>query len=133
MFQLTQINSDSGLNNHTVNVQAVPFSIGRESESDFQLEEPGVWERHASISLDKDRRPVISIREDANCLLNEEFIHGTRVIKPGDILKVGEVNLRFDLSPCLQKSTLLQETCVYVLAGMCILSQFVCVYMLLDQ
>ena len=41
--------------------------------------------------------------------------------------------LRFDLSPCSQKNSLLQEGCVYILTGVFIISQFICVYMFLDR
>jgi hypothetical protein len=132
MFQLTSISFFDGLNNHGVDVQAVPFSIGRQSSADFQLEGTGIWENHASISLNADGRPLVSIRKEASCLLNDEVIQGVHVLKPGDILKIGEVSLRFDLSACPQKSSLLQEGCVYILTGAFIISQFVCVYMLLD-
>jgi hypothetical protein len=133
MFQLTSISSLDGLNNHRVDVQAVPFSIGRQSSADFQLEGAGIWENHASISLNHDGRPLVSIREEASCLLNDEVVQGAHVLKPGDILKIGEVVLRFDLSACPQKSSLLQEGCVYILASAFIITQFICVYLLLEQ
>ncbi|MBT5927571.1 MAG: FHA domain-containing protein [Verrucomicrobia bacterium] len=133
MFQLTEISSECGLNRHSVDVQALPFSIGRETSADFQIEGSGIWERHAAIQLGDDGRYVVSIREEATCLLNGEVIHESRALKPGDILKIGEISLRFDLSACAQKSLILQEALVYILTGTFIFSQFVCVYLFLDR
>ena len=133
MFQLTTLSSFNGLNDHRVDVQAVPFSIGRESSADFQLGGAGIWENHASILLSEEGRPIVSIHEEASCLLNDEVIHGDRVLKPGDILKIGEILLRFDLSECAQKSSLFQEGCVYILTSAFVISQFFCVYFLLDR
>ena len=133
MFQLTSLSFVDGLNNHRVVVQAVPFSIGRQSSANLQLEGPGIWENHASLSLNDDGRPIILIREEASCLLNDEVIQGAHILKPGDTLKIGEILLRFDLSACPQKSSFLQEGCVYLLTSAFIISQFVCVYLFLDR
>ena len=133
MFQLTEISSEYGLNKPSVDVQAIPFSIGREAAADCQIEGPGIWERHAAIQLGSDGRYVVFIREEASCLLNGEVIHASKTLKPGDILKIGEISLRFDLSACAQKSAFIQESLVYVLTGAFIISQFVCVYLFLDR
>lgn len=133
MFQLTEISSEYGLDRPCVDVQAVPFSIGRETTADLQIKGSGIWERHAAIRLGKDGRYVVSIHEEASCLLNGDVIHDTNPLKPGDILKIGEISLRFDLSACTQKSSIIQEALVYVLTGAFIFSQFVCVYFFLDR
>ena len=133
MFQLTSLTPFKGLDHHTVEIQAFPFSIGRHDSADFHMEGAGIWENHALISLNEDGRPVLSICKQASCLLNDEVIQGVHVLKSGDILKIGEIMLRLDLSPCSQRNSLLQEGCVYILTGVLIISQFICVYLFLDQ
>ena len=131
MFQLIPTNVEFGLKMHPVDLRSLPFVIGRESAADFQIEGPGVWERHATIALSDDSRPVVLLRNEASCMVNDELVQNSKVLKPGDTLKFGEALLRFDLSSCLQKSSFLQESCVYVLTGLFIVSQFVCVYLFL--
>ena len=88
MFQLTSLTPFKGLDHHTVEIKAFPFSIGRHDSADFYMEGAGIWENHALISLNEDGRPVLSICKQASCLLNDEVIQGVHVLKSGDILKI---------------------------------------------
>ena len=54
-------------------VQKLPFIIGKSRSADFQVEAPGVWDKHLSIELDSSNTKfMVSALNDALLLLNGE-------------------------------------------------------------
>lgn len=70
-------------------------TIGRHSESDFRLNDDTVHRHHAVFHISPDGHPVIADLDTVNGVV----VNGERIskveLKPGDIIELGEVRLRF--------------------------------------
>lgn len=133
MFQLVRIDLETPQVGETVALDKWPFTVGRDQASDWMLEYPGVWESHGTFQLDDSGRPQFSCREEATYLLNEQAFERSSTLKPGDILKIGSVTLRFDLLPIAQKNAHLREIFLACLTGLFVASQFYCIYRYLSE
>jgi hypothetical protein len=96
-------------------VQKLPFIIGKSRSADFQVEAPGVWDKHLSIELDSSNAKfTVSALNDALLLLNGEPCK-TSLLRSGDVLQLGACELRISLSPGVQYTLRLQEFAVWFL------------------
>ena len=91
-----------------VSVCRFPFVIGRESEADLQLDDPGVWERHLEVTFQRGDGYLCAAQPGAMLLLNHQRIE-SGVLRNGDLIELGSIQLRFWLAPCFQKSTRVRE------------------------
>ena len=133
MFQLVRTDIGQTRPAETVVLDKWPFTIGRNSEADWILEFPGVWESHGSFHLDESGRPQFKCRDDASCLLNDQLIDGSSTLKSGDILKIGSVAIRLDLLPIDQKKALFREMMLACMALLFVASQFYFIYRFLSE
>jgi len=133
MFQLVRTDIGQTRPAETVVLDKWPFTIGRNSEADWILEFPGVWESHGFFQLDESGRPQFKCRDDASCLLNDQPIDSTSTLKSGDILKIGSVAIRLDLLPIGQRNALFREALLACLAILFVASQFYFIYRFLSE
>ena len=91
-----------------------PCSIGRAANSDFQVEAPGVWERHATIHLTDGGKFVLRAEGGALILAGGAAIQEMPLLL-GQELSLGSARLTAGLAPAGQRSLGLAEAAVWVL------------------
>ena len=105
-----------------------PFTVGRSSKADFQIEEPGVWDQHFKVSVD-----------GPNCILNscdEGLVtvngvqSGSATLKSGDLIEIGAVKIRFGLTEAPQKTLATRELLTWAALGILCLAQIFIIYWL---
>ena len=106
MIQL-QILSGKSAGSEVV-VRHFPFLIGRGAGAGLRLEEPGVWERHLEIQFRGGEGFAFSSQNAALTLVNGVAVE-TGILRNGDVIEAGSVQLRFWLARSEQKSLRLRE------------------------
>lgn len=91
-----------------------PVRIGRDSDSDLRLSDPGIWNRHCNVILDPDLGCVLVAQPDALLTVNREPQQTIR-LRNGDIIELGDVRLRFWLADPVLRSFRLNEWFVWLL------------------
>lgn len=89
-------------------VRHFPFRIGRSSDSGLTLAEPGVWERHARIDLDRSEGFMLEVEPGALASVNAEPVQRTP-LRSGDMIRIGSVNIQFWLSEVRQANFRVRE------------------------
>ena len=87
--------------------------LGRSKNNEITLRDSSVSRRHAEIHRDKgDEFTLIDLNSLNGVFVNSEKI-GRYKLKEGDIIEIGDVNLRFTLMPTdyqFEESTVMQDT-----------------------
>jgi pSer/pThr/pTyr-binding forkhead associated (FHA) protein len=89
-------------------VRHFPFRIGRSPDSTLPLAEPGVWERHARIILDRAKGFLLEVEPGALAAVNGEPVHEA-TLRNGDLIRIGSVTIQFWLSEVLQANFRIRE------------------------
>lgn len=79
-------------------VDRFPFVIGRGAGADWQLAEPGIWDRHATIELTSEQTVRIAAAAEAAVQIDGEPA-GEGILRNGAILGVGSIRMSFVLAP----------------------------------
>ena len=109
----------------------MPFDVGRAGSAALVFEEPGVWNRHFQIALRLPDGVVLSASAEALTLVNGQRVEQA-LLKSGDLVEAGAVQMRFGLSPTRQRSLRLREAFTWLaLAALC-LGQVALIYWLLE-
>ena len=106
MIQL-QILSGKQAGNNIV-VRRFPFWAGRGAEAQLRIEEAGVWERHLTIDLQRGQGFLFLAQDAAMTLINGVRVE-SGILRNGDLIELGSVQLRFWLARSDQKSLRLRE------------------------
>ena len=93
---------------------AAPVRLGRRSELEVPLSEPGVWDLHADIQLDPAGWFFIRSQGQALVTVNQQPITEQR-LRNGDVLGIGSLKLQFTLRSAPQKALRSREMGVWVL------------------
>lgn len=93
-------------------VRRFPFRVGRSGGVDFALDEAGVWHRHVQFDFRKGEGFTFAGNPDATILVNGEAAGGG-VLRPGDLLQLGSIRLRFWLAPAAQRCPRWREVLVW--------------------
>ncbi len=94
-------------------VRRFPFVIGRGPESNLQLTDAGVWERHLGVEFRRDEGFTFATRADALARINGEGVE-SGILRHGDLIELGSVRLRFWLARSRQKTLRLREVLTWV-------------------
>lgn len=70
------------------------YFVGRGEDADLRLDDPGVSRRHAAIRVVGDGAEVEDLGSRNGVLLNGQPVRGVQPLAPGDVLGVGEHELR---------------------------------------
>ena len=70
------------------------FFIGRGEDADLRLDDPGVSRRHAALRVTGDDAEVEDLGSRNGLLLNGRAVRGVEPLEPGDVLTIGEHELR---------------------------------------
>ena len=106
-----------------------PVRIGRATTCDLRLEESGVWEQHAELSLDASEGFVLQTQPDSLVTVNKQPVQSTR-LRNGDSIAVGSVQIQFWMADVHQRGLRLREWLVWIIVLSVTLAEVVLVYQL---
>lgn len=104
-----------------------PFTIGRGSKCHLQLEEDGVWDKHATLKLRRGEGFIIEAEQNALLSVNNEPATKT-LLRNGDLLVMGSVSARFWLAPPRQRGLSTRELFVWALVILITAAQLAVIY-----
>jgi hypothetical protein len=107
-----------------------PFHIGRAAGNELQLEDAGVWDRHLTIELNPQSGFSVVTAPEALTTVNGVPIQNT-VLRNGDAITAGSVNIQFWLAAARQGSLRLRENFVWFLLALVTFGQFILLYWLI--
>jgi hypothetical protein len=106
-----------------------PIRGGRAADSDLNLVEPGIWDRHFLIDwcaeglvLESETDAMLSVNDSPVC---------RAVLRNGDIITLGALKIRFSLSPVRQSSLAIREWLTWLGLGALCAAQVALVYVLI--
>jgi predicted component of type VI protein secretion system len=71
-----------------------PVRVGRGTDNELQLEDPGVWEKHFAIAFDRGTGFTLRAETDALVTVNQQPIR-SQILCVGDSIEIGSARLRF--------------------------------------
>jgi hypothetical protein len=109
----------------------LPFWVGRAAPAALLLEEAGVWDRHFQIALHLPHGVILSASTEALTRVNGQRIE-EEVLKNGDLVEAGAVQMRFGLSPTRQRGLRFREAVTWLALAAACLGQVALIYWLLE-
>jgi predicted component of type VI protein secretion system len=106
-----------------------PIRVGRSQDSDLTMDEPGVWPRHFQIDWTSEGL-ILEVEPEALLNINDAPTRRS-VLRNGDILTLGAVKIRFNLSPVRPASLAVREGLTWMGLGALCLGQVALIYVLL--
>jgi pSer/pThr/pTyr-binding forkhead associated (FHA) protein len=91
-----------------------PVRVGRADGNDLTLAEAGVWDEHFQIVLEAGVGFVLSTLTEAIVTVNQSAVR-RQPLRPGDVIGLGSVKLRFWLAPAGRRSLRGPELAVWLL------------------
>jgi predicted component of type VI protein secretion system len=107
-----------------------PVRIGRSAGADLQLEDPGVWDEHFQITLDREQGFSVRTQADALATINGQATQQSR-LRNGDLIEIGSLKIRFWLGEAAQRGLKVREGIVWVIIAAVTLGQIALVYWLI--
>jgi pSer/pThr/pTyr-binding forkhead associated (FHA) protein len=111
-------------------VRDFPFVIGRAPISQIRLGDQGVWDRHLEIRFQRDEGFTFSTRPGALVLINEQPSE-SGLLRNGDWIQLGSVQLRFWLASSERRSARAREFLTWTALAMLFAAQISLIYLLL--
>lgn len=71
------------------------FSIGRDEEANFSIDDPWLSRRHCAVTFENGEYQVEDFGSDNGTSINGEAITGKRMLRDGDRIGVGDTELLF--------------------------------------
>jgi pSer/pThr/pTyr-binding forkhead associated (FHA) protein len=115
-----------------ISARHFPFRVGRSAEDDLQLEDAGVWERHAEVDFFPPDGLILHAQPEAFVTINGNPVQQA-LLRNGDLLELGGVKIELALSPAPQRSFAGREWLTWGALGTLVLSQMALIYWLLEQ
>jgi hypothetical protein len=107
-----------------------PVQIGRSPTDDLQIVEPGVWEHHLRLQLDRGEGFHFSTRPEAVAIINGQPFHQA-ALRNGDTIELGSLRMRFWLAETRQRGLRMREWLTWAAIAAVSLGQVGLVYWLL--
>jgi len=107
-----------------------PVRVGRAPSSDLQSDEEGVWNEHLTLDFSPTEGFLVQACPDALVSLNGERIERS-VLRNGDVLALGALQLQFWLPETRQRSLRLREALMWLIIAAVSLVQVGLIYWLL--
>ena len=108
-----------------------PVRVGRASANHFSLDDEGVWDRHLEISIRTGEGFLLKTDRDALASVNGHPANET-LLRNGDLIQIGSVQIRFWLVPARQSSLRFREAVTWLTVGLLCASQIALIYWLLE-
>jgi len=71
------------------------FVLGRASGSDLRLDDVDMWREHAALVRDAEGVTVRDVGASPALTVNGERVAGSRALRDGDVLRLGDTSLRY--------------------------------------
>src|SRR5213594_1138882 len=71
------------------------FSIGRDEEASFSIDDPWVSRRHCALTFENGEYRLEDLRSNNGTTANGEATAGKRILRDGDRIGVGDTELLF--------------------------------------
>ena len=102
----------AGMTGRTQELKADKTTIGRVEDNTFQIAEPSVSSHHCEVVLRGKDVVIVDLNSTNGTFINGEKIT-EQVIKPGQILRLGKIELRLDTeAPAAPTKKALDQTLV---------------------
>ncbi|EEF59457.1 FHA domain-containing protein [Pedosphaera parvula] len=85
-----------GLTGQSFDLKVDKTTIGRVEDNAFQIAQPSVSSHHCEILLKGNEVVVVDLNSTNGTFINGKQIAGEAVLKPGQTLRLGQVDLRLD-------------------------------------
>ena len=92
-----------------------PVRIGRGKNCQLKLNDTGVWENHLELDLNNEGYIVIRAMSGATAMINGQPLDDTQLLRNGDLIEIGLINIQFELGAVRQKNLTVRETAVWTL------------------
>jgi hypothetical protein len=97
-----------------VAVRRFPFCVGRQAGNALQLDDPGVWDQHLTLSFNRHEGYFVTKDGDAVVTVNNQPFETVRLFN-GDIITAGSARLQFWLASVQQHGLRLREFLIWAL------------------
>lgn len=94
-------------------VSQFPFLVGRDPKAHLVIEEDGLWHKHFLIEKGPNKSFYLRTLDDATVIIDSEFKNEAE-LKNGDIIEIGELKIRFSLSPTHLKYVQIREILLWI-------------------
>ncbi len=128
MIQLTVL-SGKKAGRQTV-ARRFPFRVGRAAGNELQLDDDGVWDRHLTLEFQREAGFTLTTAPDALAAVNRRPVQ-TAVLRNGDLITLGSVQLQFWLGDARQRGLRAGEFFVWALVVGVTCAQFALIYWLI--
>lgn len=78
-----------------IGLDAARLQIGRAPDCGVTIDSPGISRRHAEVQVDGDRVTINDLGSANGTLVNDKRVHAPTALADGDLLRLGNVVLRF--------------------------------------
>ena len=109
-----------------------PVRIGRAANSEVQLQDAGVWDRHVEIGIKRGEGFVLQNCGAALATVNSQPSTEPVILRNGDTIQLGAARIQFWLAPPRQKGLALREWLTWAALTAISLSQIALIYFALD-
>jgi hypothetical protein len=89
--------SDGPLRGSTFALRHGNQLIGRSDEADVAVTSPDLSRRHAYVSWDGSNATIVDAGSTNGTVVNNQLISGARPLRAGDVVRLGSLELRFDV------------------------------------
>ena len=114
------------LKGHYFSVNTLPIRIGRSASCQIKMPDPGIWEWHVEVSVNQEHRFVMRCNPETTVMVNGGPINqGFQLLRNGDQIEIGAVNLQFWLGNVRKKTHRSAEKTLWVILGILVLSEFI--------
>jgi predicted component of type VI protein secretion system len=111
-------------------VRRFPFTIGRSADANHKLEDAGVWDRHLQIEFRRHEGFCFVAQSNAMTVVNGEAAQNG-ILRNGDVIEVGSVQLRFWLARSEQMTLRVREALTWTALFALFAAQIGLIYWLL--
>jgi pSer/pThr/pTyr-binding forkhead associated (FHA) protein len=108
-----------------------PFQIGRAADSTLPLDDSGVFDRHATLTVHRRESVVLSVQPGALASLNGDPVQ-TAALKNGDVIELGGAKLRFTLAAARQRNQRWREVATWIGLALLCAAQVGVIYLLIE-
>ena len=106
----------------------LPIRVGRASDNDLTLDDPGIWPMHFSIAREKNDL-TIHVGPDALLSINSEPVQKA-LLRNGDVISIGSIKLQFGFTPVRQTSLIWRERATWAALAVLAFSEIAVAYTL---
>jgi pSer/pThr/pTyr-binding forkhead associated (FHA) protein len=97
-------------------VRRFPFGVGRATDNDLCLDDPGIWDYHFMVDLRSEEGFRLQTFDEAFATVNDQPQSSAR-LRNGDIISFGSTKIQFWLAAPVQRALWSRETFVWALVA----------------